>query len=231
MFSAGNPRAVRARTAAVPALTATLRFSAAIGALLLVVPALVFAGDTGPGRIDRWVQQLVDGSAAGGWDLAHRVDWLGEPVGRTVMVLAVAALCLVAKRPALAATAVVGIGAISVLTTVLKPIVDRRIHDGFLSYPSGHAAVVTAAAMVVGLLLADLLHAGAVTGTAIVLATVVLGGGLTVWAQIALTAHYPTDALGGFGCALLVVPLTAAAIDHLVRLRTVRPTRNGGTPA
>lgn len=199
----------------------------------------MFAGDTGPSRIDRRVQHLVDGSAAGAWDMAHSLDWLGEPAGRTLMVLALAALCLVAKRPALAATAVVGIAAISVLTTVLKPIVDRRIHDGFLSYPSGHTAAVTAAAMVVGLLLADLLHAGAVTGTAIVLATAVLGGGLMAGAQISLSAHYPTDTLGGFGCALLVIPLTAALIDRLVRLRTVRPadgdghrpTRNGGTPA
>ena len=223
MESAGNPRAARARVAVLPTLAPGLRGSAGLGALLLVIPALVFAGDTGPSRIDRWVQHLVAGPAAGAWELAHGLDWLGEPVGRAVMVLAVAALCLVAKRPALAATALVGIAAISVLTTVLKPIVDRRIHDGFLSYPSGHTAAVTAAAMVVGLLLADLLHAGAVTGTAIVLATAVLGGGLMAAAQIALSAHYPTDALGGFGCALLVVPLTAAVIDRLVRLRTVRP--------
>lgn len=228
MESAGNPRAARARPAVLPTLAPGLRGSAGIGALLLVVPALVFAGDTGPSRIDRWVQHLVDGPAAGAWELAHGLDWLGEPVGRTVMVLAVAALCLVAKRPALAATALVGIAAISLLTTALKPIVDRRIHDGFLSYPSGHTAAVTAAAMVVGLLLADLLHAGAVTGTAIVLATAVLGGGLTAGAQIVLSAHYPTDTVGGFGCALLVIPLTAAVIDRLVRLRL---TRNGGTPA
>lgn len=223
MESAGNPRAARARVAVLPTLAPGLRGSAGLGALLLVIPALVFAGDTGPGRIDRWVQHLVAGPAAGAWELAHGLDWLGEPVGRAVMVLAVAALCLVAKRPALAATALVGIAAISVLTTVLKPIVDRRIHDGFLSYPSGHTAAVTAAAMVVGLLLADLLHAGAVTGTAIVLATAVLGGGLMAAAQIVLSAHYATDTVGGFGCALLVIPLTAAVIDRLVRLRTVRP--------
>lgn len=223
MESAGNPRAARARVAVLPTLAPGLRGSAGLGALLLVIPALVFAGDTGPGRIDRWVQHLVAGPATGAWELAHGLDWLGEPVGRAVMVLAVAALCLVAKRPALAATALVGIAAISVLTTVLKPIVDRRIHDGFLSYPSGHTAAVTAAAMVVGLLLADLLHAGAVTGTAIVLATAVLGGGLMAGAQIVLSAHYATDTVGGFGCALLVIPLTAAVIDRLVRLRTVRP--------
>lgn len=223
MESAGNPRAARARVAVLPTLAPGLRGSAGIGVLLLVIPALVFAGDTGPSRIDRWVQHLVAGPAAGAWELAHGLDWLGEPVGRAVMVLAVAALCLVAKRPALAATALVGIAAISVLTTVLKPIVDRRIHDGFLSYPSGHTAAVTAAAMVVGLLLADLLHAGAVTGTAIVLATAVLGGGLMAAAQIVLSAHYATDTVGGFGCALLVIPLTAAVIDRLVRLRTVRP--------
>lgn len=222
-----SDHAARVRASARPALPSALRrplFALAIvGVPLLIVPAVLVAGGTGPTRLDRQVQQVVDDSPAGAWNLIRGLDWLGEPLGRTVLVLAVAALCLIAGRRRLAATAVVGIFVTGVLTTALKPVVDRRIHDDFLSYPSGHAAAGTAAAMIVGLLLADLLGAGRIAGTAIVLALALLGGGLMAWAQIHLTAHYPTDTLGGVGCALFVIPATAALIDRF--------RRDGGTPA
>jgi undecaprenyl-diphosphatase len=72
---------------------------------------------------------------------------------------------------------------------------------------------------VLGLLVADVLGAGRVLGTTIVLGFAVAGGALMAWAQIGLTAHYPTDTIGGFGCALLVVLATATLIDRLVRAR------------
>lgn len=221
-----SDNAARVRATARPALTPAVRRSvlvlAVAGVPLAIVPALLFAGDTGPSRLDRQVQQVVDDSPAGAWSLIRGLDWLGEPLGRTVLVVAVAALCLIAGRRWLAVTAVLGILATAVVTTVLKPLVNRRIHDDFLSYPSGHAAAGTAAAMIVGLLLADLLGAGRIAGTAILLALTVAGGGLMAWAQIHLTAHYATDTLGGFGCALFVIPVTAMLIDKI--------TRTGGTP-
>jgi undecaprenyl-diphosphatase len=194
-----------------------------LGAVLVIVPAVLFAGDTGPSRLDTRVQNVVDDSPAGAWNLVRGLDWLGEPVGRTVMVVVVTALCLLAGRRALAITAILGIVATSVLTTVLKPLVNRRIHDDFLSYPSGHTAAVTAAAMILGILLADLLGAGRIVGTAIVLAAAVAGGGLMAWAQIHLTAHYPTDTLGGFGCGLLVIAPAALLTNRLARARLIRP--------
>jgi membrane-associated phospholipid phosphatase len=212
-----------ARPALPPAIRRPALGLAVAGLPLLIVPAVLFAGGTGPSGLDRRVQQVVDDSPAGAWNLIRGLDWLGEPLGRTVLVLAVAALCLIAGRRRLAATAVLGIVATSVITTGLKYVVDRRIHDDFLSYPSGHAAAGTAAATVLGLLVADLLRAGRIASTAIVLALAVLGGGLMAWSQIHLTAHYPTDTLGGFGCALFVIPATAALIDRF--------RRDGGTPA
>jgi undecaprenyl-diphosphatase len=224
-MTSDDPARVRvsARPALSPALRRPILALAIAGVPLLIGPALLFAGDTGPSRLDRQVQQVVDDSPAGAWSLIRGLDWLGEPLGRTILMLAVAALCLIAGRRRLAATAVLGIFATGVVTTALKPVVYRRIHDDFLSYPSGHTAAATAAAMVLGLLVADLLGAGRIAGTAIVLALAVLGGGLSAWAQIHLTAHYPTDTLGGFGCALFVIPATAALIDRL--------RRDGGTPA
>lgn len=189
---------------------------ALVGLPLLVVPAVVFAGGTQPSRPDRWMQQLIGTSAGAAWPLVRTLDWLGEPLGRAVMTLAVAVLCLIARRAALAVVAVPAVGAGTALTLILKPVVDRRIHDDFLSYPSGHTAAGTAVGVILGLLLADLLNANRVAGSVITFAAAGLGGGLMAWAQILLVAHYPTDTLGGFGCGLLMV---AAAIWLVNRLR------------
>jgi undecaprenyl-diphosphatase len=186
-----------------------------LGLLLVAVPAVMYSGAGRAGRLDRWIQSLVDRTPPGAYDTTLAIDWLGEPTGRAVLVLATAALCLIAGRRALAVTAVAGSVLTAVLTTALKPVVGRRIHEEFLAYPSGHTAALAAVGVVLGLLLVDLLHTGPILGTAIVLVATVIGGGLMAWAQIALTAHYPTDTVGGIGCALLVVPATGLLIDRL----------------
>jgi undecaprenyl-diphosphatase len=193
-----------------------------LGALLLAVPAVAYAGSTQPSRLDRWIQPVVNTPAVA-WPAALAVDWTGQPAGRTLLVLAVAGLCLVARRRRLAVTAFVGTILASVLATVLKHVVGRRIHGDFLSYPSGHTAAAAAIGVVLGLLLADLLSVGRVVGTAMVLGPAVICGGLMAWSQIDLTAHYPTDTIGGFGSALLVIPATALLIDKLVEREWVWP--------
>jgi membrane-associated phospholipid phosphatase len=205
------------RPAVVPAVRRSVLPLMVLGLLLLTVPAVAYAGDTGPGRLDRWIQSVVDHTPSAARDSALALDWLGEPTGRALLVLATAAVCVLAGRRALAVTAVVASVLTAVLTTGLKYVVDRRIHDGFLSYPSGHTAALAAIGLVLGLLLADLLRAGPILGTALVLGLAVLGGALMAWAQIDLTAHYPTDTVGGVGSALVVVPATGLLIDRLRR--------------
>jgi membrane-associated phospholipid phosphatase len=206
-----------------------LRRSAAVlailGTLLVAVPAVVYADGTEPGRLDRWIQSVVENTPSAAGTATLTVDWTGGAVGRTLMVLAVTALCLITGRRRLAATAVVGTFLTSVLaTTILKDVVGRRIHEEFLSYPSGHTAAATAIGVVLGLLLADLLRVGRVLGALMVLGLAVVGGAVMAWAQIDLTAHYPTDTIGGFGSALLVIPATALLIDKLTEnRRTSRP--------
>ncbi len=215
-----NSSRARARPALVPAVRRPAKLLALLGLPTVIVPALVLAGDTGPSRLDTSIQKVVaDNEPAGTWGLIRGLDWLGEPVGRGLLMLAIALVCLVAGRRALAATAVLGIVTISLLATALKPLVDRRIHDDFLSYPSGHTAALAAAAMIVGLLLADLLYLGPVAGTAVMVGLTVATGLLTAWAQVILTAHYPTDTLGGFGLAVFVVPATAVLIDRFAARR------------
>jgi membrane-associated phospholipid phosphatase len=218
-----EPSRTPARPALAPALRRPAKALALLGLLMLVVPALIFAGDTTAGPLDTRVKRFVlDNAPAGSWDIIRGLDWLGEPVGRALLLIAVTLACLAAGRRALAITAALSIVTVTVLATALKPVVGRRIHEGFLCYPSGHSAALTAAAMIVGLLLADLIHLGPITGTAVVLAVTVLVGSVTAWAQINLDAHYPTDTVGGVGCALFVVPAIAALIDLSARRRAVR---------
>jgi undecaprenyl-diphosphatase len=204
-----------------------LRRSAAVlavlGTLLVAIPAVVHADGTEPGRVDRWVQSVVENTPSAAGNATLMVDWTGEPVGRTLVVLAVMALCLIAGRRRLAAIAVVGTILTSVLTTILKHVVGRRIHDEFLSYPSGHTAAATAIGLVLGLLLADLLRVGRVVGASMALGLAVVGGAVVAWAQIDLAAHYPTDTIGGFGSALLVIPATALLVDKLAENRRTSP--------
>ena len=214
------------RPAVVSAVRRTSVMLMILGLVLIAVPAVAFADDTTAGALDRSVQSLVDKTPSGAHDATLVIDWLGEPAGRALMVLAVAAICLLAGRRALAITAVVGSVLVGVLTTLLKHVVDRRIHADFLSYPSGHTAAVTAVGLVLGLLLADVLGAGPLLGAALVLGLALVTGAVMAWAQIDLTAHYPTDTLGGFGSALLVIPGTALLVDQLGKV-----TRTDGTPA
>lgn len=218
-----KPLRAPARPALAPALRRPAAALALFGLPALLVPALIFAGDTGPSRLDSRVEKsVVENAPPGSYDLIRGIDWLGEPVGRALLLIVVTLACLAAGRRALAVTSVIGMVAVTVLATALKPLVGRRIHAGFLCYPSGHTAALTAAALIIGILLADVLGLGPIAGTAVVLGVTVAGAAVTSWAQIILDAHYPTDTVGGFGLSLVVIPATAALVD-VIKRQTVRP--------
>ena len=101
------------------------------------------------------------------------------------------------------------------VTTVLKPLVGRKIHGEFLSYPSGHTALATALALVIGLVLADRLGFGRVAAVVLVLGLAWSPRMAMGWAEVALGAHYPTDAAGGFCAALAAVPATGWVVDRV----------------
>ncbi|MFJ6522663.1 phosphatase PAP2 family protein [Streptomyces filamentosus] len=187
---------------------------AVLAAAVVAVSGALYAGDSGPRAVDLRVWAAAGGPGTPWWDVAHAVDFLGEPAGAAVLVAVVAAGCLALRRPRAAVLAVAGPGAAVAATTLLKPLVGRTIHGGYLAYPSGHTAFLTALALVVALLLAGRLGLGPAAGAALVLGAALLGGGVMGWAQIKLGAHYPTDALGGWCTALAVVPATAWAVDR-----------------
>jgi membrane-associated phospholipid phosphatase len=200
--------------------TRPLAVVAVLGVLLVAVPGILYAADTQPGRFDRWVRPRITGTDTA---VALGIDRIGEPLGRTLVVGALAIACLALGRGRLAVVTLVGTVLTSVVAVGLKPLVDRRIHGEFLSYPSGHTAAVAALGIALGLLLADVLHTTRTAGTLLAVGTGVMTGAVMAWAQVTLDAHHPTDTIGGIGTALAVMPATAIVTERL--------RRTGGTPA
>ena len=198
-----------------PSLRVWLGLIAALAALVAVVLGALYAGHSEPGSVDVWIQPAVDGVPSSWRNAALAVDYLGEPAGAAMLVMATVAGCLLLRRPRAAVLVVAGTGMTVGTTTLLKPLVGRTINGPYLSYPSGHTAFLAALALVVALLAAGRLGLGRAAGTVLVLAAALVAGAAMGWAQVALGAHYPTDVLGGWCTALAVIPATAWLVDRI----------------
>ncbi|MFE6822099.1 phosphatase PAP2 family protein [Streptomyces sp. NPDC057690] len=205
-----------------PALRGWLGLIGTLAALVVAALGVLYAGHSEPGRVDRWIIRPTADSVRPPWrHVALATDFLGEPAGAAMLVVAAVTGCLLLRRPRAAVLVVAGVGLAVVTATLLKSLVGRTIHgDGNLSYPSGHTAFLTAFALVAALLTTGRLGLGRTAGTVLVLAAALVAGAAMGWAQVALGAHYPTDVLGGWCTALAVVPATAWLVDRTAdRLR------------
>ncbi|ANP53409.1 undecaprenyl-diphosphatase [Streptomyces griseochromogenes] len=197
-------------------LRAWLGLIAALATLMVVVLGILYAGRSRPGMVDAWIQPAVDGVRPPWRHVALAMDFLGEPAGAAMLVVAAVTGCLLLRRPRAAVLVVAGAAMAVGTATLLKHLVGRTIHgDGNLSYPSGHTAFFTALALVVALPATGRLGLGRTAGTSLVLAAALVAGAAMGWAQVALGAHYPTDVLGGWCTALAVIPATAWLVDRM----------------
>jgi len=199
-----------------PSLRMPLGLIATLAGLVVVALGVRYAGHSEPGRVDWWVIQPTADSVRPPWRrVALAMDFLGEPDGAVMLVVAAVTGCLLLRRPRAAVLIVVGVGMSVGTATLLKSLVGRTIHgDDNLSFPSGHTAFLTSLALVVALLATRRLGLGTTARTSLVLAAALVAGAAMGWAQVALSAHYPTDVLGGCCTALAVVPATAWLIDR-----------------
>ncbi|GAA2285620.1 phosphatase PAP2 family protein [Streptomyces atrovirens] len=205
-----------ARAVLPSASSASLGPVAALAALIVVVLGVLYAGDGGPGAVDARIQSVVDGAGPPWRHIALATDFLGEPVGAAVLVGAAVTGCLLVRWSRAAVLVVVATGLAVGVTKLLKPLVGRTIHgDDNLSYPSGHTAFLTAFVLVVALLVTGRRGLGGTAGTSLVLTAAPAAGAAMGWAQVALGAHYPTDALGGWCTALAVTPAAAWLVDRV----------------
>ena len=192
--------------------------AAVLAALVLAALSAVYAAGGALGGFDGRAQPL-DGLRPPLRDVALVIDFCGEPVGAAVLLAVLVTACLVLRRPRMAVLAVAGSGSTVAVTSGLKRVVGRTIHGDFLSFPSGHTALVTAMAIVFALLVVNLLWPGTPSAVLLVLTAAVMAGAAMAWSQVALSAHYPTDTLGGLCAALAVVPATAWLMDRTARPR------------
>ncbi|WP_312871709.1 phosphatase PAP2 family protein [Amycolatopsis acididurans] len=199
---------------APPAMPRPLRLPLSVTAGLAAIVVLVL-GIAHAGAVDdEWAAPIVWLHGAV-WYLANAIDFLGEPAGSTIVFVVLTVAFVLAARPRSALLVVAGPGLTVAATTLLKPVVGRRIHEVYLSFPSGHTAFATAMALVIGMLLAGRLALGAVRGTVLVLGLALLAAVVMGWGEVALSAHYVTDAVGGFCTALAIAPPVALAVDKL----------------
>ncbi|MEV0091291.1 phosphatase PAP2 family protein [Streptomyces sp. NPDC050738] len=207
------------------ALRAPLGLIAVLAALVVAVLGVLYAGHSESGRVDRWFVLPTQDSVRPPWrTVALFLDFWGEPAGSAVLIAAAVAGCLLLRRPRAAVFVVVGTALAVGTTTLVKSLVGRTIHgDDNLSYPSGHTAFATALALMAALLTIGRLGLGRTASTLLVVTAALVAGSAMGWAEVALSAHYPTDVLGGWCTALAVIPAAAWLVDRVADRR--RPGR------
>jgi len=141
---------------------------------------------------------------------------LGSPAVVVGGSVALALMCLVARRPKAALFALIAAPAAGAVTEfVLKPAVHREQHVNALLFPSGHTTGAFALALTVVVLL--LPHEGtrllpAIARLVVAVAALAAAAVVAV-AVVALGWHYVTDAIGGVVTAVVVVLGLAAFFD------------------
>ena len=208
---------IRAAPAALPVpLRTPIAIVSVLAAVVVVVLAILHFDDSSLTGIDAVLLPPIDGVEFPWRFVALTFDFGGEPIGSVILVGALTLALIALRRFRSALLTVLGVLITVGVTSVLKPIVGRTIHGEFLSFPSGHTALATTLALVVPFVLVDKLMLGRGAGLLLVLGLALVGGLAMGWAEVALGAHYPTDALGGFCTSLVVVPVTAWLVDRVV---------------
>ncbi|MFE9406599.1 phosphatase PAP2 family protein [Streptomyces sp. NPDC006530] len=200
-------------------LRAWLAIVTVLAAVVVVLLGVLYSGHDSPGGLDLWARSLADDVSPSWRQVALALDSLGEPTGSAVLVAGALAGCLLVRSSRAAVFIVVGVGATVGAATLGKHLVGRTIHGGNLSYPSGHTAFLTALALMAALLAAGRIGLGRAAGTLLVGGVTLVAGAAMGWAQVALGAHYPTDVLGGWCTALVVVPVAGLLVDRMVKWR------------
>ena len=193
-----------------------------------------YAGDARPSWLDQ-----IGVTVARQWfpvprGLAQLMIGLYDPVPLTVLVVALAGVCLALGRRRLAVLAVAGPVLTGLVTLVVKPLIERT-KNGDLSYPSGHMGSAVALALVVALLVVSVVEMRRWMAVAVVIGVPVLWGGVLGLAMTVTSYHYLTDTIGGFCVAVAVVLSAGVLLDgrrpRLFNVKNARQVREPGDKA
>jgi undecaprenyl-diphosphatase len=190
----------------------------AFAASVFAVLAARYAGTSTASQVDTRVDAVVDPLGGAHRWLTRQAVELGSPPSVVALAFTLSAICLLLGRRRLAMLAVVGPGVTGVCTTLLKPALGRTIDGGF-AFPSGHTAGATSLGLVAALLAISVLRPSRSGALAILAAGALVIGGGVGGAMIASNVHYPTDTLGGFCTAVVVVCGGALVADRVAAHR------------
>lgn len=185
-----------------------------LAAVVFVVLASRYAGNANPGRLDVRAEWVLGSSALDELRALRSVVRIGDPLSVILLATGLALLAFALGRRRLAVLAIAGPGLTGVATTALKPLVGRVLKGDF-AYPSGHTAGVTALGIVAALLLISLLSVGRATAIALLAAGAVLPGAAMAVGLTVRDWHYPTDTVGGFCIAVVVVLGVALLLERV----------------
>lgn len=194
-------------------------------ASVFAVLAVRYAGTSAASSVDTRIDSVVDPVGTAHRGLFERAMLLGAPPSVAVLALGLSAACLLLGRYRLAVLAVVGPGLTGLSTTLLKPALGRTL-DGVFAFPSGHTGGATSLALVAALLVIGLARPRRGSALAILaFGALVIGGGVGT-AMVVLNMHYPTDTVGGFCTAVVMVCGAALVLDRLAVVRDAPPAEN-----
>ncbi len=196
-----------------------------VAAVLFLGLALTYAGDDGSGRLDAAVAGLTRDYLAPFRGVFSLIQRLGAPTVVGVGCATLALVCLLLRRPWLAALAITGPVLTGLATIVLKPVIGRT-RSGEFAFPSGHAAGLSALAVVLALIVISFAGARVYRVAVLAAAAALLAGTVIGFSVATRGGHYATDTVGSFCLAIVVVVGIALLIDAL---RARWPTRTKGT--
>ncbi len=204
-----------------PELRRPATIAVLIAATLFLGLAVSYAGDDGSGRLDAAVAALTREYLAPFRGLFSLIQRLGAPTLVGVACVALAVVCLWLRRPWLAALAASGPVLTGLATIVLKPVIGRT-RSGDFAFPSGHAAGLSAIAVVLAVIVISFAGARVYRVAVLAAAGALLAGTVIGFAVATRGGHYATDTIGSFCLAIVVVVGIALLIDVLRARRAHR---------
>jgi membrane-associated phospholipid phosphatase len=196
-----------------PARPAAL-VACAVMALMVLGLALRYRDDPTAGHLDTLVASAIQSEVPPDVRLLDLVVRLGDPLPMAVLTGALALAAWLMARTRAVLLALLGPTVASATTELLKPAIGRTYH-GVLAFPSGHTTGMTALAAVVAILVVSSIRTRPLLASLLAIAGVALAGLLMAFALLAQHLHYPTDTLGGFLTALVVIIAEALCIDAI----------------
>lgn len=196
-------------------------FAMLFAGLLFAVLAAHYRGDDEPGRLDVRAEHIVDAFPSTTDPVLRGVVRLGDPLPVVVLAAALAVVAVLLGRRRLALLAIVGPGLTGVATTLVKPAVGRVLKGDF-AYPSGHAGAATALGIVAALLLISVVPMRRLWQLVVVGVGTLATGGLMSLGLTLRDWHYPTDTVGGYCLAIVIVLGLALLLDRFAD-RSVDP--------